>query len=236
VSRAVSRPVLLALGAGVVLTVVLLVQGPTWRDRWLRQTEARRQRETDQRYRAETVAPGAIVFLGDSLTEFAELKALGRSDRALINRGISGDVSAGALRRLDEVIARRPAQVVLWIGINDLLRRRPAAALVANVEQMVARLRAALPDSAVVLLELLPVRLGEAPAFGEQVNRQVLEVNRELARVARAAAVPLVATHRLFLAADGGLDPTTSDDGLHLNAAGYARWRQAVAPQLRVSR
>jgi hypothetical protein len=65
-----------------------------------------------------------IIMLGDSLTEmgiWAELL----EGLSVVNRGISGDDSAGVLRRLLEVLGRHPRVICLEIGSNDLQKAVP---------------------------------------------------------------------------------------------------------------
>jgi hypothetical protein len=65
--------------------------------------------------------PGAVVFLGDSITQGWKTLAKVFPDFKVVNRGIGGDTTRGVLYRLNaDVLALKPAAVVLLIGINDL--------------------------------------------------------------------------------------------------------------------
>ena len=55
------------------------------------------------------------------------------NDLRIKNRGISGDVSAGILKRVDEVVMRRPSKVFLMIGVNDLARGLSTDSVVRNI-------------------------------------------------------------------------------------------------------
>ena len=77
-----------------------------------------------------------IVILGDSLTaglglsqEEAyparleeRLKAAGQSEVSVVNAGVSGDTTAGGLRRLAWVLRQKPTHLVVALGANDMLR------------------------------------------------------------------------------------------------------------------
>ena len=63
--------------------------------------------------------PKSVIFLGDSITDSAEWSEL-FGDLHVLNRGISGDNTAGVLNRFGEIIQRKPAEVFLMIGIDDL--------------------------------------------------------------------------------------------------------------------
>ena len=96
-----------------------------------------------------------IVALGDSLTAGLgvaadeaypalleqRLRAAGLAYR-VVNAGVSGDTSAGGLRRLDWVLRSRPEIVIVALGANDGLRGLSIAALRDNLTAIVTRLRA----------------------------------------------------------------------------------------------
>src|SRR5208283_263374 len=64
---------------------------------------------------------GSVVFLGDSITQGWTALAKVFPDFKVVNRGIGGDTTRGILYRLNaDVLALKPAAVVLLIGINDI--------------------------------------------------------------------------------------------------------------------
>lgn len=118
-----------------------------------------------------------VVFLGTSLTagmglereedtfvaRLAEMAdSAGKPIRA-VNAGVSGETSAGGLRRLDWVL-REPLDVlVLELGANDGLRGQDPLALADNLTQIVRRTRTRYPDAHVILAGMeAPPNLGEA--------------------------------------------------------------------------
>ncbi|MCH9046092.1 MAG: arylesterase [SAR324 cluster bacterium] len=99
-----------------------------------------------------------ILVLGDSLTAGhglaaadafpsrleAGLRALGHAVR-VINGGVSGDTSAGGRARLDWALDDRPQIAIVELGANDGLRGLDPAMTVANLDAIIARLKAARP-------------------------------------------------------------------------------------------
>jgi acyl-CoA thioesterase-1 len=97
-------------------------------------------------------ADGVVVALGDSLTAGlgvaadeafparleARLKAEGYAYR-VVNAGVSGDTTAGGLRRVDWVLRVGPEVVIVALGANDGLRGQSPQATRANLEEIVAR-------------------------------------------------------------------------------------------------
>jgi acyl-CoA thioesterase I len=193
----------LAAAARVLLVVALLLAGPVIE---------------------VTGAPGTgeriIVALGDSLTAGlgvasdeaypALLEARARKagfDYRVVNAGVSGDTSAGGLRRLDWVLRSRPDVVIVALGSNDGLRGLPVAALRDNLTTIVTRLRAA---GARVLL----VGMRVPPNYGAAYAGDFAEVFGSVALRTSVAFLP-------FLLEGVAGDPTLNQpDGIHPNAAG----------------
>jgi acyl-CoA thioesterase I len=61
----------------------------------------------------------------------------------IVNAGLSGDTTGGGVGRLESVLALKPEIVILELGANDGLRGLPVASTRANLEEMIARLKAA---------------------------------------------------------------------------------------------
>lgn len=171
---------------------------------------------------------GATLFVGDSQTDAASWHELLQDPRAL-NRGISGDTTAGVLKRLDEVIRVRPARVFLLIGINDLNNGVPVATVVANYREILKRLREGTPESRIVIQSLVPM---DTTRWGVEARDRILAFNRELPGLADGEVVQFLDLYPHFLGAGDRLDDACSHDGLHLNGEGYRRWREALRPYL----
>lgn len=172
---------------------------------------------------AAVPAPAAervIVVLGDSLTAGlgvareeaypalleARLRREGY-DYRVVNAGVSGDTSAGGLRRVDWVLRARPEIVIVALGANDGLRGLPVDALRDNLERIVRRVRAA---GARVLLAGMRV----PPNYGDEYARDFAAVFPE---VARRTGVPLAPFLLDGVAGEARLNQA---DGIHPTAEG----------------
>lgn len=92
----------------------------------------------------EAAVGGTTIFLGDSITEgWGVARGEGWVERLPgrnINRGISGDTTAGMLRRFSaHVLREKPARVVIMGGVNDLTERVPLADVIRNLQTMYDR-------------------------------------------------------------------------------------------------
>src|SRR6185312_10982691 len=101
---------------------------------------------------------GAIVFLGDSITQgwtdnFSSLFP----GMKLANRGISGDTTRGVLIRLQEdVLSLHPRGIVLLIGTNDLEEGATPEMIAANLKLILAALKQHNPAMPVILCNVFP--------------------------------------------------------------------------------
>ena len=76
-------------------------------------------KERVELFAKEPVVTGKVMFLGNSITEGGNWGEL-LGDKSIINRGIGGDVTFGIMKRLDDVVIRRPSKIFILIGINDI--------------------------------------------------------------------------------------------------------------------
>lgn len=171
---------------------------------------------------------GEIIFLGNSITDTAEWSELFGNKRVK-NRGISGDTSFGVLARLGEVTAGKPAKVFLMIGINDLSRNVPDSLLIRNYQRIVQQIRSESSYTKIYLQSILPTN----DAFTKFPKHQGKEahiraLNDTLQTLARQTGQTFVDLRPYLSDTNGKLDSRYTNDGLHLNGAGYARWVMAL--------
>jgi acyl-CoA thioesterase I len=174
-----------------------------------------------------------IVALGDSLTAGFGVAAeeawpallenrLSREGYRyrVVNAGVSGDTSAGGLRRVPWVLRARPDIAIVALGANDGLRGQSVEALAANLTEIVERLRA---GGAQVLLAGMRV----PPNYGADFARAFARVFADVAQRAQVAFMP-------FLLDGVAADPQLNLlDGIHPNAAGHRVIAERVWPFLK---
>lgn len=186
--------------------------------------------------RQEAETGPLVAFLGDSLTSgwrLPEAEAypalVGRSLRErgqpvrLLNAGVSGATVAQGLARLDGVLAKKPAVLVVALGINDGLRGLPLDAAERGLTTIVERGQAA--GARVVLVGM---RIPDAPHGGAYAARFADSYPR-LAAERRLHFVPFL------LDGVAGVRDRNFPDGLHPNAAGHARLAQNVLRQVELA-
>jgi len=161
-----------------------------------------------------------IVILGDSLTygygldrsesyPFLLQKRLDQfgNDYEVVNAGISGDTSAGGLRRLNWVLEGDVRVLIIELGANDGLRGLPVTSLRHNLSEIIERAQE--KGIAVVLTGM------EAPPnYGSVYTQEFREVYQELARKYQVYFVPFL------LEGVAGNPDLNLTDGIHPNASG----------------
>ncbi|MBL0268678.1 MAG: family 20 glycosylhydrolase [Chitinophagaceae bacterium] len=173
-----------------------------------------------------------IIFLGNSITDGGEWSEM-FNDLRIKNRGISGDVSAGILKRLDEVVMRRPSKVFLMIGVNDLARGLSTDSVVRNILLTAAYLKSRSPLTRLFVQSILPVTDFFKKFSGHTSKTDsILIVNDRLARAAEKAGFTFVNLYPFFCDAQGKLDHDFTNDGLHLTGQGFLLWKHLVFPHV----
>jgi lysophospholipase L1-like esterase len=177
-------------------------------------------------YRTFPIGPEDVVFFGDSITEGAEWHEL-FPDVATRNRGIAEETSADLVARLDTVLAGRPKQLFILVGINDIVFGGTDEDLLANYRVILDRCRSESPETEVIAQSILPA----ANELGDRIRR----VNTRIERLAEEFGVTFVRLEDVFVGPDGAMAPELSPDSLHLTGEGYRRWQEVLAPYVSIS-
>jgi acyl-CoA thioesterase I len=137
----------------------------------------------------------------------------------LLNAGVSGDTSAGGLRRLEWLLAQHPAVVVVALGSNDGLRGLPLEETENNLRRIVTRAGEA--GGRVLLLGMMV-----PPNYGPDYAPKFAAI---FLRIAKDLEVPLVP---FLLEGVGGRPDLNQADGIHPTVAGHRILAETVYPRL----
>lgn len=164
-----------------------------------------------------------ILFFGDSITAgygldpedaFPAIIQEMIDDRdwpyVTVNAGLSGETSAGGLRRIDWML-REPVDVfVLELGGNDGLRGVPVGATRSNLQDIIGKVRAKYPEAAVVVAGMrLP------PNLGRMFAGKFAEIFPKVAEATDSELIPFIGEDVI------GRDRLMQMDGIHPNASGH---------------
>jgi lysophospholipase L1-like esterase len=164
---------------------------------------------------------GGIVFVGDSITEGGHWHDM-FPEQQITNFGVGGDTTRGVLGRLHQVTRLRPESAFLLIGTNDLGMGVSLGKIEANYDAILRQFRAESPGTVVYVQSVLP--------RSRPYAKHVQELNNVIRGLAEQHGVTYVDLYPHFARDDGSLDPSFSNDALHLSGVGYARWQTLIQP------
>ena len=176
------------------------------------------------------VAPiqeGAIVFLGDSLTDYCNWEELFQNSK-IINRGINGDKINGVMQRLNSIVATKPSKIFLLIGINDLDEEKPINEVVSAYTILVSQIKENQPETKLFLQSLLPTDNRE-----RLKNHKIIQFNEQIKAIAQDFGLNYIDLFTPFANEANKLNPTFTFDGLHLNGKGYLVWKKEIEELVR---
>jgi len=137
----------------------------------------------------------------------------------VVNAGVSGDTTAGGLRRLDWSLEGDVKIMILELGANDILRGQPIDEMKKNLAEMI---RSARDRGVVVLLAQM-----EAPTnSGAQYRQEVHQAFLDLAKEENVTLIPFVLKNVV------GTEKLIQEDGTHPTAEGSRVIAEAVFASL----
>jgi acyl-CoA thioesterase-1 len=190
---------------------------------------------------AGTSAPAAspvkslpkIVAFGDSLTAGLGLAASESYPSLLqkrldadgygyevVNAGVSGDTSAGGLRRLDWALEGDVRFLILELGANDLLRGQPVSEMKKNLGEIIERAKRR-------GVKVLLAGMYAPTNAGADYQREVHDAFQTLAREHEVTLIPF------FLDRVAGIESLNQADGIHPNVEGTKIVAETVYGALR---
>ena len=176
-----------------------------------------------------------LVFLGDSITagwggNGKEVWAKAFSAYKPVNFGIGGDRTQHVLWRIEngELEKIKPKAAVVMIGTNNV-GADPAEGIAKGVTRIIETIRAKQPQAKILLLAVFP--RGEK-AENNPGRAKLKQVNDVIAKLDDGKNIFFLDIGAKFMQPDGSLTKEIMPDFLHLSAAGYQIWADAIGPKL----
>ena len=173
---------------------------------------------------------GTIVAFGDSLTEgygldetdawpsllHDRLRKEGKTYQ-VINAGVSGETSQGALSRVEWILKMKPDIVILETGANDGMRGIDPRLTRENIDKIVVKLQA---SGAKVVLAGMRMLVSLGAAF----TRSFEAIYPDIAKNRQLILIPFI------LEGVAGVRNLNLSDGIHPNAEGHRLMMETVYP------
>ena len=171
-----------------------------------------------------------IIFLGNSITDGAEWSEL-LNDSKIKNRGISGDISAGVIHRLDGITKGHPSKIFLLIGVNDLAKNISPDSIGKNILSISFYINQQSPSTGLFVQSILPVNnvYNKFPTHSNK-GKEIKEVNERLLQNANQYHYTFINLYNAFCDENDKLKSNLTNDGLDLKGEGYLLWKHIVYP------
>ncbi len=185
-----------------------------------------------------------VIFFGDSITQAGVqpggyitvlgdlLKQKGLADQfQLTGAGIGGNkVYDLYLRMEDDVLAKNPNTVVIWVGVNDVWHKRThgTGTDADKFEGFYNALIKKLKQKNIRVLICTPAAIGEKTDFSNELDGDLNKYAAIIRRIAQTNNCPLIDLRKTFLDYNLANNPENKDrniltsDGVHLNEKGNA--------------
>ncbi|MEO1431199.1 MAG: SGNH/GDSL hydrolase family protein [Cyanobacteria bacterium J06633_8] len=172
------------------------------------------------------------VMAGDSLSLWFPSDLL-PDNKTWLNQGISGEKSAGLLKRLNLFDKTTPESIFVMIGINDLIAGVNDETILENQRLILAHLRKKHSTAQIFMQSILPHQGEQATWEGKDKllaipNSRIRKLNQQLRTIAAKEDVKYLNLYPLFADKQGNLKSNFTTDGLHLNPDGYLVWSSAL--------
>lgn len=189
--------------------------------------ETRHQQKVSM-FRATPVSIGAIIFVGNSITEGGNWSEL-FPEKHILNRGIGGDITEGVVNRLDEIVRHQPSKIFICIGTNDIAKGISQEVIIQNYRTILETVKARSPETKIYVQSVLPV--GKNLITGHS-NEKIVPLNVEIKKLCSEMKIRYIDLYPSFIDETGYLIPAYTNDKLHLLGKGYLVWKPLIEPYI----
>lgn len=183
----------------------------------------------EKNHPAKPEEKGGIIFIGSSSIRMWSGLAQDFPKHRVANHGFGGSVIADSVAFVDRlVLPYEPRLIVMYAGGNDINAGKAPAAVSADFQAFVEKVRAKMPDVEIAYISIAP-----NPKRWKQIE-QVKEANTLIADFCtKGPKLKFIDVFPHMLGPDGQPKPDIYlADQLHMNPKGYAIWKEIVAPHL----
>lgn len=177
--------------------------------------------KTIKAYKDRYIIPENIVFLGDSITYYYDLDKY-YPDNNVVNSGVCGDVSEDIINDMyNRVYKYNPSIVFLLIGTNQL-ESDEYKLIESQIIDIVDVIHKNLPFTKIFVESIYPVNstIKESPSIGRDTSK-IIKINDYLKKNEKNHNYVYIDIYSHLKNKEDILSTEYTEDGLHLNEAGY---------------
>ncbi len=178
---------------------------------------------------AKAPAKGSIVFVGSSSIRLWKTLAADFPEHQVLNRGFGGSEMADSVAFVDRIVLPyEPKMILVYAGGNDINSGKTPEKVFADFKEFVAKVRAKMPD-----VEIAYISIAGNPSRWAQVEK-VKAANHLIEEYTKQEkGLKFIDVFSKMMGPDGTPQPDIFvADKLHMNAKGYAIWKEVVTPFL----
>lgn len=175
-------------------------------------------------HQEEPIPHGAIIWIGDSLTEQGWWSFLSK-EKNIVNRGIGGDNTYGMLHRLPLYLDAEPSKIFFMGGVNDISANYAVEDIFANIVAMVDMIKQRVPQCELYIQSVITPN-NDVLAYDYIKNKQsqMAELNDKLEQMCREKQVIWVDLRPVMHNEQGELRKELTKDGIHIHPEAYMLW------------
>lgn len=166
-----------------------------------------------------------IVFFGDSITEQYKLDKFFH-EPYIINKGVGGDKTEDLLERIEkDVYQYNPSDVIILVGINDILHDINDDDILLNIETIVNDIKLNRPAANIFVESIYPIneKLINENKEHKVYNKNIKSINKEIKQMCLQNGVTYINVFDSLTDEEGNLKRLYTKEGLHLTNLGYLR-------------
>lgn len=176
-----------------------------------------------------------IVFIGDERLEKCDWRSLMHCDR-IYNLSQSQNTIKDEYNRLDYLFGDvHPSQVVLMLGLRDLMNKIPVNQVYADFVQYVETLQSRYPQTEIIVLPILPVDYNMPVVYNSLKEKNIYAFNLLVKLYALEKGLSYVSMANDLKGTGGNLRREYSQgDGLSFSEAAYYVMKDRLSAYLRL--
>ena len=166
-----------------------------------------------------------IVFFGDSITEQYKLDKFFH-EPYIINKGVGGDKTEDLLERIEkDAYQYNPSDVIILVGINDILHDINDDDILLNIETIVNDIKLNRPAANIFVESIYPIneKLINENKEHKVYNKNIKSINKEIKQMCLQNGVTYINVFDSLTDEEGNLKKLYTKEGLHLTNLGYLR-------------